>query len=108
MTASSPSPAASSQVTAPTTKPCSTNAGSRFGKCSVAGISFPGMVPNIDVSSTEKPDSLLCGTNLSPLMAKTTSTVVFNREFYITVIGTSSTDVKGANGFKLNFQQTCQ
>jgi len=104
-----PSAAATpSQVSAPTTAPCTTESGSRQETCSVAGISFPGYTPNDDTKAAVTSGTFLCGTKLNPLDKKTANSVIFNRGFIIQVIGTSSTDVKGANGFKLNFQQTCQ
>lgn len=107
-TSTSGSPAGTSQAS--TTAPCTTNGGSRGGYCDVAGISFPGLQANDDTGTQahNKMHSFICGTNLNPMTTATSNTVVFNKGYIITVIGTSSTTVLGANGFKLNFQQTCQ
>jgi len=104
---------ATSQVTAATTAPCTTAAGSRVGWCDVAALEFPGLEANLDAAFVAKknhllPGNFICGTKLNPIDQQTTNNVVFNRGFYFNVVGYTSSDVKGANGFKLNFQQTCQ
>jgi len=103
-----PSGFAPDQTTASTTAPCTTNPGSRNGMCDTAGITFPGFQSSDDSGDKHKMFNFLCGTALAPVRAVTTSTSVFNKGFIINVIGLSATTVLGANGFKLNFQQTCQ
>jgi len=94
--------------------PCTTNGGSRNHQCDIAAIIFPGLQTNQDVINGKAKDpttysgNMLCGTALNPFDQKTTSTALFNRGFKIDYMGITSTDVKSANGFKLNFQQTCQ
>merc|ERR1711994_233370 len=100
---------ASSQVTAPTTAPCTTNAGSRQGHCDVAALEFPGLEASLDGGYVATKEitlmgNFICGTALNPYDQVTTNNVVFNKGFYFNVVGYTASDVKGANGFKLNFQ----